>query len=43
MGRRGQEYLATNFSKRMVLAHYEDKLQMFASRTTGPMNRAGSH
>jgi glycosyltransferase involved in cell wall biosynthesis len=39
MGRRGQEYLATNFSKQMVLAQYEDKLQVIANRTNGPMDQ----
>lgn len=42
MGQRGQEYLAANFSKPMVLSQYEDKLQMLAKRTTGPMNHAGA-
>jgi glycosyltransferase involved in cell wall biosynthesis len=32
MGRQGQEYLATNFSKLMVLAQYEKMLQVIANR-----------
>ena|ERR1017187_8950586 len=36
MGRRGREYLLTNFSKRTVLAQYEQKLQMIARRVNGP-------
>ena len=43
MGRRGQKYLATNFSKQMVLAQYEDKLQVIANRATGPTNLARAH
>jgi len=43
MGRKGQEYLATNFSKQMVLAQYEDKLQVIANRATGPTNLARAH
>jgi glycosyltransferase involved in cell wall biosynthesis len=43
MGHRGQEYLATKFSKKMLLARYEDKLQVIANRTTGPMNLGGAH
>ena len=36
MGRRGREYLLTNFSKRAVLAQYEQKLRMVARRANGP-------
>jgi glycosyltransferase involved in cell wall biosynthesis len=36
MGLRGREYLLTNFSKRAVLAQYEQKLRMVARRTNGP-------
>jgi glycosyltransferase involved in cell wall biosynthesis len=43
MGRRGQEFLAANFSKQMVLAQYENILQVIANRTTGPTNLAGAH
>jgi len=36
MGRRGREYLVTKFSKRTVLAQYEQKLRMIARRAKGP-------
>jgi colanic acid biosynthesis glycosyl transferase WcaI len=35
MGRRGREYLLANFSKKKVLALYEQKLRMIARRSSG--------
>jgi len=36
MGLRGRKYLLTKFSKRTVLAQYEQKLRMIAGRANGP-------